>query len=544
MKHLPGLAAIVFLSLAAIRVSAEPDGDQIGNEAVAQAGGQASQPATSPATRTKKLVELNRKLFQLFGDKKYEECKTVLGQILKIAPEDNIAWYNMACAQARLGETKAALESLNKAIEFDYAGFRHMERDADLDSLRQTDEYKKIIAQKDEIQRRRADKIRKQLENQFGEGYIYQIDHDSKLVFATNIDEATLSEVKARLTIHAQAIWKSLFKYPFEQYVSIVIPKEGTIKNPALGGYYQNDSRILVSKTIGDELVHEFTHALHFADQEGRGQEHPIWIIEGLATLFETTEFRNGKVAPINSNRLNVLKEIVRRGMNTPWEEFLKFSQKDFLNGQQQTVISYCQCRYIMMYLYQKGLLEKWYDEYTKGWEKDKTGRAALEKVFGKELSDIEDDWVAWIEQLKAPPVFLPPNHAYLGIRVEQAVDGVRIIGVVEGSGADKAGLVPKDVIIKINDNRIANQGELIKLVDKCKVGDKLKVDLRRDGEYQTINVTLGAMPGGSNPPKLIAPSTSPATMPSRRSQRRRQDSVPSQPAAKPVPAPMPAESE
>ncbi|MBI5723907.1 MAG: PDZ domain-containing protein [Planctomycetes bacterium] len=551
MRHLTGVAAIIGLLTIVMQLSAEPDGNQTGNTAVAQAGGSttrpasgsASQPATNPAARARKLADLNRKLFKLFDEKKYGDCKTVLDQILKLSPDDNIAWYNMACAQARLGETRESLDSLNKAVEFGYAGFRHLERDADLDSLRKTDEYKKIIAQKDEIQRRRADKIRKLLENQFGEGYIYQIDHDSKLVFATNIDETTLDEVKAKLTAHAQGLWKTLFKFPFEQYVSIVVPKEGTIKTPGLGGYYQNDTRILVSRTIGEELIHEFTHALHFADQEGRGQEHPIWIIEGMGTLFETSELRNGKVVPGHSSRLNMLKEIVRRELNTPWEDFFAFNQRDFLNGQEQTMISYCQSRYIMMYLHERGLLEKWYGEYVGGWEKDKTGRAAFEKVFGKELPEIENDWLAWIKQLKPPAIYLPPNHAYLGVRVEQAVDGLRIIDVVDGSGASKAGLMSQDVIVKINDSRIANHSELIKLVDKCKVGDKLKVNLRRDGEYQTVDVTLGAMPGGMNMPATApsTPASSPSTAPSRRPPRRRPATTTSRPASSSAASAVPA---
>jgi len=55
---------------------------------------------------------------------------------------------------------------------------------------------------------------------------------------------------------------------------------------------------------MGSILTHEFTHALHFADQEGRGQEHPIWIAEGLATLFESSKLLGGHAVPQANYRL------------------------------------------------------------------------------------------------------------------------------------------------------------------------------------------------------------------------------------------------
>ena len=59
-------------------------------------------------------------------------------------------------------------------------------------------------------------------------------------------------------------------------------------------------------------MIHEFTHALHWADQEARGQNHPIWIAEGFATLAETSEIENGHLVPLPNPRLNYLKKAVQ----------------------------------------------------------------------------------------------------------------------------------------------------------------------------------------------------------------------------------------
>jgi len=38
-------------------------------------------------------------------------------------------------------------------------------------------------------------------------------------------------------------------------------------------------------------MTHEFTHALQFGDLDPLAEEHPIWIVEGMASLFESGQF-------------------------------------------------------------------------------------------------------------------------------------------------------------------------------------------------------------------------------------------------------------
>lgn len=54
--------------------------------------------------------------------------------------------YNAACAQARLGNKDAALEFLAKTIDAGFRDATQLERDADMDSLRSDERFKKLAA--------------------------------------------------------------------------------------------------------------------------------------------------------------------------------------------------------------------------------------------------------------------------------------------------------------------------------------------------------------------------------------------------------------
>jgi len=489
--------------------------------------GKKPRPATRPAEppagdresrlrqrreKARRIAEINRRLLKLFTAGKYDECRPLIEQILRIDPKNNIAWYNLACVHSRAGRKDEAVKSLNTAVEHGYCGFRHLQRDPDLEAIRGEPGYKRLIARKEEIQRQRAARIREHLREQFGEGYLYEIDHDRKLVFATNVDRRTLRDMKRRLTAYASAQWKHLFGHRFERYLTIVIPRSGDWQWAGRGGFYSRGPHVLYARTVGLTLVHEFTHALHAADQEAFGQLHPIWITEGLATLFESSKVVGGRAAPQPNRRLIMLQGILRRKRTIPFDEFVGYSHRKFMT---RATTAYAQCRYMMMYLHDRGLLKEWYDAYVDGYDGDRSGAAALEKVLGKKLGEIEADWKKWVGKLKAPVLRLPPRHAYLGIQLRAGVDGVRIVRVVPGSGADEAGLKGDDVIIRIDGERTVDPERLVAIVYRHEVGDEVKVLYRRDGKYRRAAVTLGAMPGARRQPKRQPkPTSQPATKP------------------------------
>lgn len=67
--------------------------------------------------------------------------------------------------------------------------------------------------------------------------------------------------------------------------------------------------------------------------------------------------------------------------------------------------------------------------------------------------------------------------------------------GVVNDSPADKAGLQPKDVIVKINDQDVNSTNTLSSVIGRFKVGETVTITYIRDGKQQTTTVTIGSLP-------------------------------------------------
>jgi S1-C subfamily serine protease len=102
-------------------------------------------------------------------------------------------------------------------------------------------------------------------------------------------------------------------------------------------------------------------------------------------------------------------------------------------------------------------------------------------------------------------------NRPVLGIELlpqqyaqNWGVEGAMILDVVPGKGADKAGLkaversqsgeiIFGDIITSIDGKEVTNNGDLILILEKYKVGDKVKVDFIRDNSKKTTTCILGA---------------------------------------------------
>ena len=69
---------------------------------------------------------------------------------------------------------------------------------------------------------------------------------------------------------------------------------------------------------------------------------------------------------------------------------------------------------------------------------------------------------------------------------------GVYVVEVVKGGPAEKAGLQAGDRIVSVDGTEIASKDDLGTLMQKHAAGDTLSITIARDGQMQTINVTLG----------------------------------------------------
>ena len=65
---------------------------------------------------------------------------------------------------------------------------------------------------------------------------------------------------------------------------------------------------------------------------------------------------------------------------------------------------NYAQARYLLYYLQEKGLLDKYYEEFHNNVKKDKTGLAALKKVLKEDdLKAFQERWEKWVMTLRFP---------------------------------------------------------------------------------------------------------------------------------------------
>jgi len=105
------------------------------------------KPVEPQKKLTKEELEAaHRKALGLLFGNKFEEAIKIYEEILKSEPDDYIAHYNIACAYARLGKKELALEHLRKSVECGFSDLEKIKDDPDLESLRETEEFKRIVS--------------------------------------------------------------------------------------------------------------------------------------------------------------------------------------------------------------------------------------------------------------------------------------------------------------------------------------------------------------------------------------------------------------
>jgi putative serine protease PepD len=85
-------------------------------------------------------------------------------------------------------------------------------------------------------------------------------------------------------------------------------------------------------------------------------------------------------------------------------------------------------------------------------------------------------------------------EHAYLGVSLED--DGAaRLVNVVAGSPAARAGLRTGDVVTEVDGKAIETGDELREAIDAKKPGDELELKVQRGNDERDVTVELGTRP-------------------------------------------------
>lgn len=93
---------------------------------------------------------------------------------------------------------------------------------------------------------------------------------------------------------------------------------------------------------------------------------------------------------------------------------------------------------------------------------------------------------------------------SYLGVQIEEVTPdkakemglkeeyGVVISKVMEGTAAEKAGLLANDVVVGWNDSRVESTRQLTRLIRETPAGRTVRIGIVRNGSPMTINATIG----------------------------------------------------
>jgi hypothetical protein len=172
---------------------------------------------------------------------------------------------------------------------------------------------------------------------------------------------------------------------------------------PTEFGYWDRRERYIFTHTgLGTgPLLHELTHVLAEADFPGI----PLWLNEGLGSLFEEYELKDGRIAGRVNWRLHRFKKESASGTSTPLNTLFTLDRTAFYGTQATT--HYAAVRHLMLWLQEQGLVKTLYERVKR--EPHATPAAALSGLFqpAMPVPEIELTVRNWAQK----QIFQPSPH-------------------------------------------------------------------------------------------------------------------------------------
>ncbi len=440
-----------------------------------------------------------RMIVRAFSAARYDRALRMIDEYLALWPETPHMHYNRACAFALMGRRDAAGEALLEAVKHGFQDFETMKRDPDLASMRDHETFTAILEAKERVVADSTDRRVERFKERYGKGYVSERDADRRLQVASGLGGRAHAEMMGMISRQADEQARTLFPDAKLDWCFILVPtptdvdevfrRELGVDDPErTPGVYLHGRRLLVSRDIGATMRHEFTHRMHWADMETRGQRHAMWVQEGLAGLYEDYVWEaDGGIRFVPNIRHNIARRQVGAGIDLPFERLFLLDAESFLAGNARY---YPQVRSIFEFLADLDLLHEWYERYCATFDLDPSGAKAFEKVFGLPIEDVNRRWKRWVRDRGSIDDRIDRGDASIGIVGEEAGDGVRVESVVAPQ-ARRSGLRRNDVIMRIDGRAVRSRAELMVEVAKRRVGETVRLEVRRGSSVRMVEVRL-----------------------------------------------------
>jgi hypothetical protein len=467
-------------------------------------------------------IALERQIINAFDRDNQKRALNLIDQYLVHWPNDSNMLYNAACGHAALGERELAADRLLEAVRAGFREFDHMEEDPDLEPIRDHDVFLAILEARDQTSTAPAPEATEEgteptrpgrgrelalvprsnrgseefadWEGEHPDGYIYESDARHRLHYGTPLTEEAHEEMTSMLGRQADQMADSLFGAVQSDWIFVLVPdmKHQAIFNidSETPGWYEHGRRMLVTADIGASLRHEFAHVLHWGHMDRTGQRHPMWVQEGLASLYEeyAIDDASGRIKFRPNERHNIARRLVADGEAPAWRALFSMTPVRFMRGAER---NYPLVRSIFEFIAARGKLETWYRTLVETWDGDKDGITALERTFEASLDEIEESWERWLRSRGRVDDMISVGDASIGISATDAVDGCLVTRINPGSGAADAGIREQDVIVELGSRTVRSTRELMLAVASRRVGETVLVRIRRGTEYLDLPVTL-----------------------------------------------------
>jgi len=464
---------------------------------------------------------LEDRVVEAFGRGDLATAERLLLELLATDPRHPEHLYNLACAKSLQGDPEAAIGRLLEAVDSGFRDARFLGEDPDLATARAHPDFTRVLAAVDRAEagggRRGAETGLAAWLDRFGASrYRVEDDPGRNLLIATALEGDSHEEMLAMLDAQADHLVTTLFeRYPQTPVLLVVARPEDAAAFFADGttaGLYEHARRRLVTRDIGESLRHEFTHLLHHAQMERLGQRHPIWIQEGLASLYEHHRLdASGKVEFLPNSRHNVAYRAARAAVTRPLRELVGLSHREFMD---ESTRLYPQTRAIFEFIAAEAGLARFWRTYLETYPESPDGTAALLASFGEgDLDALDRRWRRWVIDRGPIDDSVRPGDASLGIEGSDRPDGVEIERALPGGAARAAGVRRGDVLVAIDDMPIRSGRELVLTVASRRVGERVLLRLRRGDDTIELEAHLRPLPGRSGGSAILPR----APMPTRR---------------------------